>query len=499
MPTSIPFNPSLVLGNLIKLEDIDKLKAVAQAEVPVNNAQQNLNDSITTKRKLDMTLQELVEMNVSPKELEDFTKTIKELEDSIVKNASTYGEAVITCQGNLAKAKANLSNITITEMPESPIDWNKSAIKTMPLSSNTMVADVQFVHNQFEKDVDSAYVNAIGATVQGSMSSIFGPHFSSKAATSAKSVALQQSMANQLVGTIVITVACTHEKSDIMAPFILDPEKAVYAWNALFPDQIDTTNPASLTAAIKNASAAGKKSDKEGLNLLSGRTLGSSFVGMVHILKTENTNTTQKVNSLTSKMTSAFSYGAFLASGEGKFGVDKSFSDSVKNMLSTSALSTHCSIVTMGIIPSIKCNDITTTVRALDPDPASVMKGLSKIQEATSGDVESMTSQADKAKTGKEYMTLQNGYIDSAVTSIGKLQGQQNSVIDTNSLMTAFDHYVNNASDGNTGIPINFFVRHIDKPMIAKAWLNKFSPKKYWQYSSGDDASKGEASPNNQS
>ena len=82
MPTSIPFNPALVLGNLIKLEDIDKLKAVAQAEVPVNNAQQNLNDSITTKRKLDMTLQELVEMNVSPKELEDFTKTIKELQKS---------------------------------------------------------------------------------------------------------------------------------------------------------------------------------------------------------------------------------------------------------------------------------------------------------------------------------------------------------------------------------------------------------------------------------
>jgi len=196
MPTSIPFNPSLVLGNLIELEDIQKLQAVAQAEVPVNNAQQNLNDSITTKRKLDMTLQELVEMNVPSKELEDFTEKIKEIEDSIVKNASTYGEAVITCQSNLAKAKANLSNIAITEMPESPIDWNKSAIKTMPLSSNTMIADVQFVHNQFEKDVDSAYVNAIGATVQGSMSSIFGPHFSSKAATSAKSVALQQSMTN---------------------------------------------------------------------------------------------------------------------------------------------------------------------------------------------------------------------------------------------------------------------------------------------------------------
>jgi len=479
MPTSIPFNPSLVLGNLIKLEDIQKLQAVAQAEVPVNNAQQNLNDSITTKRKLDMTLQELVEMNVSPKELEDFTKTIKEVEGSIVTNASAYGESVIKCQSDLAKAKANLSNITISEMPESPIDWNKSAIKNLPLSSNTMVADVQFVHNQFEKDMDSAYVNAIGATVQGSMSSIFGPHFSS----------------NQLVGTIVITVACTHEKSNIMAPFILDPEKAVYAWNALCPDQIDTTNPQSLVAAIKNTSATGSKSNKEGLNLLSGRTLGSSFVGMVHILKTEKTNTTQKVNSLTAQMTSAFSYGAFLASGEGKFGVDKSFSDSVKNMLSTSALSTHCSIVTMGIIPSIKCNDIHTTVRALDPDPASVMKGLETIQEATSGDVKSMTSDADKAKTGKEYMTLQNGYIDSAVTSVGKLQGQQNSVIDTNSLMTAFDHYVNHASDGNTGVPINFFVRHIDKPMIAKAWLNKFSPKKYWQYSSGDDASTGEGSP----
>ena len=58
--------------------------------------------------------------------------------------------------------------------------------------------------------------------------------------------------------------------------------------------------------------------------------------------------------------------------------------------------------------------------------------------------------------------------------------------------MTAFDSYVNQAKQGTSGVPINFFVRHIDKPMIAKAWLKKFSTLNNWQLSSGDDESKGE-------
>ena len=64
MATTVPYDPSLVLGNLIHENDIKELQAIQQAEEPVNVAQNILNDSIQAKHKLDMTLQEMVEIQI---------------------------------------------------------------------------------------------------------------------------------------------------------------------------------------------------------------------------------------------------------------------------------------------------------------------------------------------------------------------------------------------------------------------------------------------------
>ena len=152
MATTVPYDPSLVLGNLIHENDIKELQAIQQAEEPVNVAQNILNDSIQAKHKLDMTLQEMVEMNVPPADLSDFKKSIDQIGTAIAKNASTYGKAVLKAEQDKA---AFGGNIKITEMPESPIDWNKSAIKTLDLSSDTMIADAQF----FKNDQNQRFVN----------------------------------------------------------------------------------------------------------------------------------------------------------------------------------------------------------------------------------------------------------------------------------------------------------------------------------------------------
>ena len=55
MSQSIPFDPSLVLGNLVHEENIETLNSIAVAEKPVNTAQNQLNAAISAKRKLDMT------------------------------------------------------------------------------------------------------------------------------------------------------------------------------------------------------------------------------------------------------------------------------------------------------------------------------------------------------------------------------------------------------------------------------------------------------------
>jgi len=493
MATSIPFDPSLVLGNLIHENDIKNLQKIVDAEEPANSAQNQLNNAILTKRKLDMTLQEMVEMNVPPESLLEYKKSIDEIDKQIVSYATDYGQKAITSQKAVASLRGDGGNIKITEMPESPIDWNKSAIKQMPLSSDSLLVDAQYLSNEEEDDNDQSHASKVGVTVGHTVNMIFGPKYAAQASHSAASATLSQTSKHKVVGTLVITATCTHRQSDLFAPFILDPEKAVYAWNATFPsDQIQTTDPQTLVNAIRNADSSGKTDKNKLLSLLSGQTIGSSFVGMVHVLQTESTENSSKTSSSSSALATQMDWGGFFASASGRFGVDASFSDNIKSLLSHTNLTSHCSLVTMGIIPSLKASTVQTAVKQLNPDPREVMKQLSAIQSATDSDVNTMSSEADKAKVGSQFMQLQSNYIEKVVGKLDESDKKSNKIIDTNSLMTAFDSYVTQAKQGNSGVPINFFVRHIDKPMIAKAWLKKFSPLDNWQLSSGDDESKGE-------
>jgi hypothetical protein len=145
----------------------------------------------------------------------------------------------------------------------------------------------------------------------------------------------------------------------------------------------------------------------------------------------------------------------------------------------------------MGLIPSIKSNLITTTVSKLQPDAKEVMDQLSAIQGATDSITTTQGSAASSAKAGSQFIELNNSYITNVVSNLGIIENNNNKVIDTNSLMTAFDDYVQQATKGEDGVPINFYLREITKSAIAKAWMKKFDPLQSWQFSSGDDAETG--------
>lgn len=500
MPTSIPYDSSLVLGNLIHDDQITALQAISKAEEPVDAAQDHLNNLIQTKHKLDMTLQEMVNMNIPDDQLQEFRISMIKVEDELAKAASDYGAAVVKSSDEIIKAKeaAGVESQKLTEMPESPIDWNKSAIKKMALSSDTMIVDAQYLRNESEEDSNAAHASAVAASASATISSIWGPKYTASTAASVKNTVINQTSKHKIAGTLVITATCTHKESNLFAPFVLDPEKAVSAWNWMYKDdKIETTKPDSMVKAIEDQDAKGHDDSDKVLSLLSGQTIGSSFIGMIHVLQVESTESNQSSSAVSAKVQSEMEWGGFFASGKGSFGLDDSFSDNIKNMLSNSDLTSHCSLVTMGIIPTLKSNNVKTSISQLKPDASDVMKQLSAIQGATDTDVESVSSEAGKAKAGQQFITLNNSYISEVVSNLSTVDNNNNKVIDVNSLMTAFDDYVQKAQEGNSGVPINFFVRHIDKPMICKAWLKKFSPQDNWQLSSGDDNEEGKDDKDN--
>ena len=42
--------------------------------------------------------------------------------------------------------------------------------------------------------------------------------------------------------------------------------------------------------------------------------------------------------------------------------------------------------------------------------------------------------------------------------------------------MTAFEDYITKASEGESGIPINFYIKRLTKNDVAKAYIRKYYP-----------------------
>ena len=112
-------------------------------------------------------------------------------------------------------------------------------------------------------------------------------------------------------------------------------------------------------------------------------------------------------------------------------------------------------------------------------------------------DLDTVASPAKKARDGQTVSTLSTDYMKAAVDADGKLDRSENQVLDTNSLMLAFEDYVQKAIAGDCGVPINFFVKPITKRQLAKAWVNKYYPDEFIGANSGDDLSKGTAKSSN--
>ncbi|MGB3519406.1 MAG: hypothetical protein WBA43_23345 [Elainellaceae cyanobacterium] len=475
MPITIPYDPGLVLGNIVDQTRIDNLKAIADAQKPIDDGQDRLNALILQRRSLDMTMQEMINMGVDGTQLTEITNAIDQLTTEMATAAVNLSKQVISAEKQIADLKSGSPQTQISEDVESPIDYNKSAIKQMPLSSDSLKLDVQYFRNESNEQDSSSHANAIATYVSYHSRSIFGYKGGAKHGAAAKDAVARQVENHNIEGTLVITANCTHKQADVFAPFVIDVDKAIHAWNALNDqDQIDMDDSSSVSGIAND-----KTTNQAKMSLLSGATYGSGFVGMVHIVQREDTRSSQAALSLASSLRAQMDLGGWFAKQSGELGVDSSFSNSVKNLLSTSNLSTHCSVITMGLIPSIKAATVTTVVKKLMGGPQEHMEQLAAIQGSTGSDLSTVASSASSAKEGQTLSTLSNDYMKAAVDAVGEMDKQANQVIDTNSMMTAFDDYIQKAIEGKSGVPINFFLKPISKRQIAKAWVDKYYPGEY--------------------
>lgn len=488
MPTTIPFDPSLVLGNLVDRKVLDNLLKIAELQEPIDAAQYELNDKLALKNSLKATIIELTDMGIDTKEL---SKKSLEVNELINKAGVAYANTRIKQEELMQGLRGKV--LSVHESVESPVDWNRTMITERPLSSDSMKMDIQY----FSFDENKQTANNSLSSIKEFVSNSFGGWLEPKTATDVAGAVVKQITNQQehhdISGTLILTAACTHKSAKVLAPFILDVDKAVRVWNAVFPNDEDkiNMNPAKL-ARLKDEEGT---SEEKYLTLISGATYGSSFVGMVHILKRTSTETDQDIESSTESIQSQFELGSWFANMSGTFGVDDTTASDIKNLFSTANVDSHVSLITTGIIPSIKSGEVSTTVKEFtDFNPATMMAQMAALANSTQADHKTMKSAAADARTGGELVSWNSAKIESVIAAVGKIAEAKDKVMNVQSMITAFEDYVDKAIAGNCGTPINFYIKRINRAQIAEMWLAKYFPKKFMAIS-GDDSPPPGAAP----
>ncbi|MBA4213188.1 MAG: hypothetical protein C0449_08915 [Polaromonas sp.] len=371
MSTTIPYSPSLVLGSIVEPAAMENLLAISAAQTPIDAAQETLNSFISMKRSLEMTVQELINMGLDPK---DLVKKVQEVGTDVDKAATAYATVRLEQELKLQPLRAKMQIVNASV--ESPIDYNRTQIKALPLAADSLKMDAQFFTFDDNAENDSDTLSNIKSYVSAA-TSFLGQGVSFDMAKTAVNQVEKQRQMHKISGTLVLTATCTHKEAQVLTPFYLDVDKAIRVWNQLFPGAKDKIRMDETTLR-QIAETEGSTTEKS-FNIISGASLGSSFVGMVHVLNTEDTTTSQDDESRAKDMKATLSLGSAIASLKGGFGVD-------------------------------------------------------------------------------------------------------------NSLMTAFDNYVDAARKGGIGVPINYYLKPITRTQLAQMWMSKYYPDKFLAIQGDDSA-----------
>lgn len=490
MSIALPYIPNLTLGGIVDPATMRTLLAMSEATGKIDIAHDHLNSQISMKRSLDMTAQELENLNI---ETDTLTEKMKEVDKNIDLAASNYAKVRIEQEAVLQPLRA--STATVNASYESPVNWIRSEIKTLDLGADSIKLNVQYFGFDRNKESVDNQMSSIRSFVAAS-AHLFGVKASGEIASTAVKQINSQIQTHDIEGTLIITATCTHRDVAMFAPLVIDVDKAVRVWNQMHPDAKDRiiTDDWSMSEGLEEEGTEQEKA----IHLISGAAFGSSFVGMVHILRQEITESSQSTsNSATSAQIEAGLKGkALVRSFQGGFGIDKSSLDDIRSLFSKSEIDSHVTLITAGMIPTISSNEVETSIRAFsDFDPGKMMEGITALQDATEGSQKSLQANADAAKTGGQLVSMQKATITSVMGSVSAIDIQNNRVLNINSMIKAFENYLdqmtNKGSDGKKktagSLPVQYFIKPITKAQLIHMWMNKYYPGQFLEIQ-GDDS-----------
>jgi len=473
--TSIPYDPSLTLGSVVEIEKIEHLKKIAEAQKPLDDALERLNNVLNTQYSLKMVYNEMQNMKLPKRKLDEFAKEMEVMEQSVVAAAVNYGEKATTSYQQIEDLLNSQGQKSVSYGIESPINFERSEIKQFPLAFDALEFDVQYVRNEENEQGSSAGSHSENISKSMSDKGWGRGSFDRATMNNSTSAVTTQTENHNIEGTIVITAKADQKQADIIAPLILDPIKTVAAWNYTYPDDLVKVDANNIFKTALGGMRGGEKPPT--LDIISGCSKTASFIGCVHLLKQEKTESKQIAKSTLDSVKESFKKDLWYKSMSGGFGVSDATSETAKTLLGSSAIANHANIVCNGIIPSIVVKEIPSMVKRLAPDAPGVMEQQAAIADASNaGQNQSIEGESEGGKKGAQFMALNSEFMKNSVSALAAYQNEGNKVIDINSMMTAFEDFVNKATEGTSGVPKTFYVKHLTKSDVAKVYIRKFYP-----------------------
>lgn len=375
-------------------------------------------------------------------------------------SAEEYLSVFLQNEEELCKLKQELGNTAHEgEVPESPIDFAASNLVEKPFYAESMRLDSQYF--SMGSNSQSEMVANLEKFVRDSV----GGNSEELAQTASAQIS-SQAKSHKLCGTLVIVASCTHRTIGIFDPLVIDPDKAIRAWNKLHKGG----NQINLSG---QGIASGGGGDEESLTLITGAAYGSGFVGMVHLLQTEDAGA-RDIDGLQKQLEKKLQIGGWLSSLSGGLGVDPTFMNEVKSFLGSQSVSTHISVVSMGMIPTLKSNTLQQGIGKLtEISPDTLNHALRK-----EGEGSTIGSESENSARRSRHLEAQDRRAERVIEAMASVDREQNNVMDLNSLMVALDNYIQGANSQKElhGVPISFYTRSLTRSEIIRLWMKKHYP-----------------------
>ena len=452
MPSTIPFHPSLALGSVVNPDLLENLKQISAIQGPAEAAQDTLNSLVQLKRSLHMTSMELVNMDV---ETGFLTEKIGEVKASIKTAAMDYAKARMDCETQSQALRAQAYGIT-SEV-ESPVDYVSSKVEKYEIGSDSLKLDSQYFSFSDEKQTSETM-----GKIKDFLSSALPKEQQESTEVVASSLEKinDHRMSNEVVGTLIITASCTHRFARMLAPFVMDPDKAVTAWNRTFPgDSIDIDDVNKLEETINKGNW---KTDKT-ISLVSGAIYGSSFIGMVHAVKTSDSSQVMSENEVSSAM-QKIEQALALQNASGGL-LDPSLALDLMS-LNKSSISAHVTILTVGVIPKIASTQMTDLgYRLAHP---TTQEDDSKSDYDYGG--RSNASSTQHERNHNRRLRVVQAKAEPVLQAADQSDTEKNKNLDMQTLVLAFDKYTEMVTEKKTsaGVPIHYFIKSVTKSDIAR-------------------------------